>query len=99
MHLSSGGGPSWVPRLGPGRSAGQPVWHFPAATDQVPAAVHHPTSVVPQRRVHLQRRPGIEHALPAIGSAAGQPPAVDPTPSGGTVAGAALLADASASEA
>ena len=53
---------------------------------QLLAAVHHPTTPpAPQFRVHMHRRPGIKHALPAAGSAAGQSPSVGPVPPPGIV--------------
>ena len=83
MHLSSGGGPNCDGWFGDGRSAGQPVWQLLSTRVHVLAGVHQPTSVVPQLRVHLHNRPGIEHGPSELGSVAGQPPSVEPTPSGG----------------
>jgi hypothetical protein len=81
MHIASGGGPNCDPRLSPGGHVGHPGWQIGATTFHVFAGVHHPTTPpAPQLRVHLHRRPGIEHALSAPGSAAGQSPSVGPTP-------------------
>jgi hypothetical protein len=68
--------------------AGQPNTHWPKTIDHWPSAVHHPVSVVwalpasvAHVRVHVQSRPLIEQLACGDGSAAGQPPSVEPTPS------------------
>lgn len=81
MHIASGGGPNCDPRLWPGGHVGHPGWQMGGTTFHVFVGVHHPTTPpAPQLRVHLHRRPGVEHALSATGSTAGQPPSAGPMP-------------------